>query len=240
MHSAGRSRGVESTLPFPSIPAISEHPNDWPLRVKQPCADPGLLKGSILPFVRIPLWQRRGLGSMQECQKGSPARGQWCPETSQLPYARGLTAAGLGSGDSAALPACGWERDRVTRGKGWPEMGLPVSGSGAWSVSPAPAPPQVLGAQLLLYPVGWWGCSTGAGGGTHHCHGASVRAVAVCRCWWMLGQRWLLCYSFLGGLGNGRHVEASSPHASWTAVSARSSLHREREGYAEAADRLGL
>lgn len=103
--STGRSGGVENALPSPSIPAISEHPNDWPLLAKQPCADLGLLKGSILPFVQIPL---RPWPWMQDCQKGSPTRGQQCPGTTQLPYARRLIAT---EPDSGITPPW-WERER--------------------------------------------------------------------------------------------------------------------------------
>lgn len=104
-----------------------------------------------------------------------------------------------------------------TRGKGQPEVCLPASGSGAWSVkrvtcsSPA-FPQQAPGAQLLLYPSRMLGmqCQSGAVG-AQHCH----------RCFWLLDcthcsglwlsagadghleKYWLSCY-ILGGLGKCR------------------------------------
>lgn len=83
-----------------------------------------------------------------------------------------------------------------TRGKGQPEVCLPASGSGAWSVkrvtcsSPA-FPQQAPGAQLLLYPSRMLGmqCQSGAVG-AQHCPQLLLaaglhplfRVVAVCRC----------------------------------------------------------
>lgn len=161
---------------------------------------------------------------MQKCQKGSPTHRQWRSGTLQLPYARGLIATGLGSGDNAITLSRWRERERrhVERDSlKWVCQRLAVE-RGVRSVSPAPAPPSLSRHQGLCcccIPAGCWGRSaraaqwvpctaTDASG----CWTApTARAVAACRCRWPFGKVLVLMLQ-LGGPGKcKRHRSIITP-----------------------------
>lgn len=95
-------------------------------------------------------------------------RGQWCPGTSQLPYARGLIVTDLGSGNNAGP----WAR----KGEGDKWKGTACNGpASVWQRSVkcvTCSSPRLAwagtGAQLMLHPsgrLGMQGSYAGAGGG---------------------------------------------------------------------------
>lgn len=116
------------------------------------------------------------------------------------------------------------EKGEGTRGKGQPEVGLPASGSGAWSVkrvtcSSSAFPQQAPGLGYCCIPAGCWDAAPERGGGCPALPQVLLaaglrpllRAVAACRCRWPSGKLLALVLQ-LGGLGKcKRHRSILTP-----------------------------